>query len=547
MADDYNLRKDIDTVVRFIETLESTSELKELLNKQSDKFDIDLANEKLSTDLDKLSYDLTTFDNSLNALKGNLIDFNAELIDFDEDNTNLASDLSKLKDNLLIVLNTLTAFSGDLDRLTGELNGLDLQLNGDSTHDGFVDILQEIQVAIYGGNGYSDVSPSPSSLKGMLDSFGQQLQNIAAGDNKLALSLSQLTGYLTAFQGTLQQFRTKLSTELGSSVYNSLDDEIIKLIYSIASANQDIEEHKDLIEDVQDTIGSSTDTLSDGTLFGTLNNTSTVASAASSKANSVENTITNSVNPAINLIKNEDIPAINAMIGTVDVVNDGSLQEQLTATDGRVDDVNGIIGSSSDSSSANTIYGKIKDAKATASLANETADLAQQTASSAEQTANGVSSVVGLASQIDGTVIENINSALDGISESQVDISNLQGTMYKGTGSNYDPNATMTNPADGTLKKNIDETQSEIVIVQGDIFDVQQDIGEVDRAKGGSLQLQIATIVNEILYNTLPTCKIVATIDERDGLNPVFYKACYVTETGKYYEYTGDDILMGGT
>lgn len=326
MTDDYQLRKELDNYKWLFDELVKELErqgvvnLSELLDKFYDQSEIDIP-------LTKLSNDLTTLNTSLDVLQDSLVEFNGALIDFDEDNTNLEDDLTKLKDNLLDFLNVLGLLDVDLTQLQSSLSTLDIQINGDANTDGFVDTLTEIQTNI-------------GTLEGMLTDFGNQLSNVVAGDNALALSLSTLSGYLTTFKGDLSELQAQIISDYGQSIYDSLDEDLVKLIASITQANDDLDSHQDLLDGLNDTIGSDTDTLNDGTLFGVLNNTSSVASSASTKANSVESTINNTVTPTLNQVTQTDIPNVKSKMGYNNIPSGSTLQGQITTEKGRVDTIN---------------------------------------------------------------------------------------------------------------------------------------------------------------------------------------------------------------
>ena len=338
MSDEYQLRKDIDTLYdlvydneshqlrlvtkeefnRLIEGLPRNQGAVKLGTLFYDKSEVD-------TDLTVLNEDLTILSSSLDLLESSLIEFNGELIDFDDDNKNLKEDLTKLKNNLHYFTVALNKLTSDLTSFESELDTFDFQLNGDATHDGFADTLGKIQ-------------SSMGTLETKLDEFGDALADLDTGDTKLSLTLSQLTGYLTSFKGTLTEFRQKIIDDLGQSVYDGLDEQIIKLIGSITSANQDIEDHQDLIDDVQGTIGNPTDSAESGqdTLYGVLNDTSDVADTASQQASIITNTVNNTITPRINTIKNTDIPQLQ---GNIDDVQD-NVDSTNTRIDGTISSIN---------------------------------------------------------------------------------------------------------------------------------------------------------------------------------------------------------------
>lgn len=377
----YQDRKDIDRILDWI---------------NRNKYNID----DNSSALGRLDEDLTDFSSSLITLKGNLVSFNAKLIDFDEDNTNLDEDLNKLGENLEIFTNAVTTLSEDLTEFQSDLTGFDVQLNGDATHTGFATTLSNIQTAMYGGQGYDIEHPSPTSLKGQLVTFGQQLADLDTSDAKLALTLGTLSGYLSTFQGTLAEFRQQIIDDLGQSVYDGLDDEIIKLIGSITSANQDISDHQDLIDDVQDTIGDA-----NSGLVKQVNDTSTLANTTSTQANAIQNTVDNTLTPRVNQLRNTDVPAIQNILY-------GNGTEQSPST--------------------NSVLSNISDVQSGLATANSNIDDFDEILNG-----DGTSQNVGLISEVnttitqigdtqtDGTILYDIDKAKENISNNHSNLNQI--------------------------------------------------------------------------------------------------------------------------
>lgn len=526
MTDDYQLRKELDNYKWLFDELikelerQGVVNISELLDKFYDQSEIDIP-------LTKLSNDLTTLNTSLDVLQDSLVEFNGALIDFDEDNTNLEDDLTKLKDNLLDFLNVLGLLDVDLTQLQGELSTLDVQINGDSNNRGLADTLSELQLSI-------------GTLEGMLTDFGNQLSNVVAGDNALALSLSTLSGYLTTFKGDLSELQTQIISDYGQSIYDSLDEDLVKLIASITQANDDLDSHQDLLDGLNDTIGSDTDTLNDGTLFGVLNNTSSVASSASTKANSVESTINNTVTPTLNQVTQTDIPnvknkmgyssipsgstlqgqittekgrvdtinnttlpaigdridGVDGKIGDVDLVNDGSLQDQLTATNGAIDtitdtaipDVKSKMGYSN-IPSGSTLQGQITSANGNVTdVKNKMGYSSIPDNSTLQGQITAHDGVIGDTTDTgsDNTLFGLINKTIDDIGDVQDDIGDVT-------------------QLSGTVVANITTAQGNITTVQGDISDIQSDIGTVPT--GFTLQGQITAHDGDIntIDNSLNT------------------------------------------
>ena len=497
---EYDLRKDIDRFKHFLDVLEVNLQkqgindlnLMDMFDKFYDQSEVDVTNLQFSAHLTTLNNDLTGLSTALN-------EFNDALFHLDEANVDLETDLSELADNLSILTGMLDDFSSDLTDFQSDLNDFDFQLNGDATHDGFVDTLTSIQTAIGDEN-------TPSSLKGMLHDFGIALQGVASGDNALSLSLTTLSGYLTAFEGTLQEFKTQISNDLGSSVYDGLDEQVINLIYSIANTKQDVDAHKDELDDLSDMIGTDQDSLSDGTLYGVLNNTSSVASSASTTANTVSNTITNTISPQISSLDTASTNIKNKM-GYNNIPNGSTLQGQITSQ-------GNTIGTSSDSASANTLFGKVKNA---------------------QETADSVDTKVGEpTSTSTNTVFGSINNVVSSVGNVENAIDDVETKMYKGSNGT----GTMQSPANGTVKKLIDTAQS-------DISDVQTNIGDVDVDANNDLQSQILTLIG-LVQEMMPTVAEVDSLDDVAGgttsrgnrkvnYGNYAYNLIHTNDTNKYY------------
>lgn len=138
-------------------------------------------------EIDELITDLNTLTTDMTNLKNSLIRFNGELISFSADNHNLAENLSKLKENLKFVLDDVKI----LDAGLGE----------------FYDVLESFGIDI--------------------DEFVETLMG-------LNIDLNILQGYLSDFSGTLEQFDAKLRNELDEETYNKLNEDMVKLIWSIS-------------------------------------------------------------------------------------------------------------------------------------------------------------------------------------------------------------------------------------------------------------------------------------------------------------------------
>lgn len=506
---DWKTRHDIDQIKWASDELSrlfeanGVSTFRELFSKYYDQSVIDEKTSKLDLDLTSLRGNLNNLDGSLDALTGYLIDFNGELIDLNDDNTHLATDLYQLKDNLLMLLDALGLLDVDLTQLQSSLIELDEQINGDGTSDGFVDVLQAIQYSIYGEPPYTSDNPSPSSLKGMLNTFGNQLDNVIAGDNKLSLSLSTLSGYLETFKGSLSELEAQIIADYGQSTYDGLDTDLIKVIGAITEANDELDTHMGLIEDVNDTIGSSGDTLSDGTLYGVLNNTSDVASATSTQATNLQKTLysgangsgttsnpaNNTVMKNLNTVKDTDIPNVKNKMGFNDIPQNTTLQGQIDDAVDSVDTINNTTIPNL-SESINTVDGKIDGVGDRIDAVDGKVDDVNtiigdtsQVSGSIVQNITGIKTDIGNTSSIDGSIVSNINNVLNDISDVQSDIGDMSQLSNDLASSISDTQSNI-----GVVQENID-------VVQSDITDIQTDVGNVDVEVNSDLQTQILNIV----------------------------------------------------
>lgn len=202
MSNDFQLRKDIDKIDRFVSQLDTAiadkgyEGLDELLEEYGKSLEY----------LDILFTDMNTLSTDLKELQASLIEFNDALINFSDDNTNFASNLSKLKENLNKVLSQMedikegsAEFSDVLDDL-----GIDIStfvetlwgLNSDLTIlsecldafmddlDGFEDALEDAGIDTTGinedyaklvwavGNVRNRTTTAESNIDDLLDDIG---------------------------------------------------------------------------------------------------------------------------------------------------------------------------------------------------------------------------------------------------------------------------------------------------------------------------------------------------------------------------------------
>lgn len=301
MYDDYQLRKDINRVITFLNNLEKIEDddsilalLKEELGKYYDSSEVDVVTGKLNDDLTELH-------SSLGDLTDGLIEFNGELIAFDESNTNLKGDLSKLKQNLqkfTAAVNKLKVDLKGLDEKSDEFDedlwgegGLDERLtslgvkigNDDSGLvkglNDLTDGLDQLEDDVFGTNG---LSSQLSALEGTINNpttglaaqltgldsrvFGANgLSESIFGANGLASrigaaegglsnltdSLDTLVEFLTNFEGTLDDFEEALEEDSNIDT-SELNSSITALLGLIAGVKNDVDVVDGNLTDVSD-------------------------------------------------------------------------------------------------------------------------------------------------------------------------------------------------------------------------------------------------------------------------------------------------------
>ena len=322
--------------------------------------------------------------NDLTNLRRNLVSFNDLLMKFNGDSTGLAQDLTTFKGNLNTFLTSIDTFQTDLDEFRDELTDFDVALNGDEeTGDtGFVGLLDTFENYVYGkGEQYYDEEtqtyknctpdhPSESSLKGMLNALNKQIADMDEGDTKLALSLSKLSGYLTSFKGTLEELRAKIIHDHGVDYFNQLDEEAFKLIGSITSANNDISDHKQTLDETKSLIGTKNDSASDQqsqgkpvTVYGKLNDTTTTATATSEKATELTNIMYKGTGTDHDESATPEEPADGSLINgmnKLEVDIDGDESQGIVGLKDQTQNLDNKIGTAPTSTSDGTgILGKI--------------------------------------------------------------------------------------------------------------------------------------------------------------------------------------------
>lgn len=424
--EDYQLRHDIDRLRRFLDELEIlyNDKLGETDGRTlKDVFD-------MYYDQSEVESKSAVLKDSLKTLSESLIAFNQSLITFNGDTEALADDLTSLSTNL-------DNFLGDLSGLGESLELFDAQLNGGTvdgtTYTGFLSALNSLENYMYGkGETYNNQpctyqNPSPTSLKGLLNGLGEELQNLDSGDTQLSLTLSALSNKLSGYSDTLASFKAEIENEVGSETYEALNNELIELAYEIATSNTAISNHQTAIQTVQGKIGSS-DSTDTSTVFGKINGANSRIGAVEDSAEDLTNTLyagangtgstsspaTGTVMKNLNTVKNTDVPALQNQIHGGNPQNPTS-----TSVMGRIDTVQERIG---DEQTPNTIRYQIKD------IDNQINN---------EQTG----------------VIKQIEDVNDAYTELGDNLSNVSNHLYVGT--SLGANGTTADPYDGTVMKRL--------------------------------------------------------------------------------------------
>ena len=266
MYDDYQLRKDINRVITFLNNLEKIEDddsilalLKEELGKYYDSSEVDVISDKLNNDLEVL-------DDSLTDLTSSLVEFNDELISFDKDNNNLKTDLSKLKDNL-------HRFTSAVDGLNTDLSALDSSLTQLSSDvDGYADSIDDLLTAV--GDNNSGLVKSMNTLSATVGDANsglvKQANDTSSSVTKLGNDLTTLNGSLNTLSGTVGNNSSglvKQVNDLSSSVDN-LDSDLDTLDGNLTSLTGIVGSNSSgLVKDLND-LTSTVNSLDDD-IFGT--------------------------------------------------------------------------------------------------------------------------------------------------------------------------------------------------------------------------------------------------------------------------------------
>ena len=413
-------------------------------------------------------------------------------------------------------------------------------------------------------------------------------------NEKLTNDLTNLRRNLVSFNDLLMKFNgdsTGLAQDL-TSFRGNLND----FLNSVDEFHTDLVDYKDELDDFKDELtgeGGFTD------LLGTLETYMYGGEGYSYQnpsSNSLKGMLINLQDELGKIVSGDQQLAIdmadmvdflNGFTGTIDEfkaeldrsgidsskLNQGLLQlsyrvstmkTNVETHKGRLDDFDDLIGTETDSAKQgdNTVFGILNDTSDVADATSQKADTLDTKIGDANSgltkkindNISNVEDIQKLAYKgdsgtgtpedpVSNTIMGQIGDANSGltkqINDNIANVNDIQKLAYKGTSGTGTP----TNPVSNTIMGQIgNETQGTGIL--GDIKDINDNIGDVD-SNGGDLQTQIAKIVNDLIYGESMTCPIVETIEDRDNLNPRFYRVCYVKSTQKYYKYNGDDILGG--
>ena len=298
MSYDYQLRKDINRVITFLNNLEKIEDddsilalLKEELGKYYDSSEVDVVTGKLNDDLTELH-------SSLGDLTDGLVEFNGELIAFDESNTNLKGDLSKLKQNL-------QKFTAAVNKLKVDLKGLDEKSD-------------EFDEDLWGEGGLDE------RLTSLGVKIGNDDSGLVKGLNDLTDGLSKLENDVFGTNG-LSSSVSGLSAALGSDKSGLIKD-----------LNELDAYTKEFYDDVYGTNGLSTQL---STLEGVINNPTTGLAA---QVTGLDNRVFGTGGLSDNVFGTNGLSSqLSTLEGIINNPTTG-LAAQLTGLDSRVFGANGL-------------------------------------------------------------------------------------------------------------------------------------------------------------------------------------------------------------
>ena len=548
---------------------------------------------------------LTDLDNSINQFDDDVFGQNgldAQLTNLatvvGDNNSGLVKGLNDLDSNLtqldddVFGTNGLDSQLSNLARVVGDNNsGLVKGLNDlDSS-------LNQLDTNVFGQNG---LSTRLSTVEGNLSTVSNGLTSTDSDLKKLVYSLDKLSSYLTDFEGSLEDLQDEIDNDPNIDT-TKLNENMVALFGAIGEVKSNVS----TVE--TDMYGNGTsEQPAQGSLLSDMSTAKSNISSAQTSIGNVKTdlygqngTATNPANGSlkknVTTLKDTTVPAVqtalygngtasnpasDSTMGKINTVKtdlygngsatnpqSGSLKNNLnTLKDTTVPAVQDALygknsGGTATSPSANSTMGKITTVKndlygqngsATSPANGSLKKNIQTVQNDINNPNNGLKVLTNDVLDTIGEVGQS-GTVLDDIDKAHTHISNLQTISYGGEG------YSMNNPKAGSLKSDIDTSLEQmgdpsdtttgtifgdIYVVQGDIEGVKGDVGSVDVDNDGSLQEQIAHIVNTLLFGEGMFCITVATIAERDALNGRLNQYCYVESTGKYYEYT--EPLLGG-
>lgn len=492
MYDDYQLRKDINRVITFLNNLEKIEDddsilalLKEELGKYYDSSEVDVISDKLNNDLEVL-------DDSLTDLTGSLIEFNDELISFDKDNNNLKGDLSKLKDNL-------HRFTSAVDGLSTDLTALDTSLSNLSDDvDEYGDAISGLQSS--NSQLSSDLTSLDSSLTQLetdVDGYGTSIDNLlaAVGDNNSGLVKSLNT--LQTVVGDSNSGLVKQANDTSSSV-TQLGNDLTTLNGSLTTLSGTVGDNsKGLVKQVNDLSSSVDDFDSDlTTLDGNLSSLTGIVGSNSSGLVKDLNDLTSTVNSLDN-----------------NVFGTNGLASRLTATENSLGTTNSDLGKLV--YSLNTLSDYLTTFEGTLDEFEEELE-SNPNIDVSDLNAN----IVALFGVI-GSVKNDVSTVESDITQAQTDISNTNGSINNVKTDLYGtkvvdgqtvPKDPTDTPSNDSLKKNLQNVKTTVGDKSGglvkDLNDTSASIGNVktdlygtgtaSSPQAGSVKANVTAVKNTV-------------------------------------------------
>lgn len=482
MNTDYQLRKDIDSVIELADYLNNlveeagVSSFKDLFANFTTKSDSELNKAILNTDLNKLSKDLDGLNDDLNLLNEDLYDAEGHLKVTEED-------LNQAKESITALSNSLTQLDTDLNNAEADLEDIESELSTTKTNlnkalSDLTNLSNELssaknRITTAEGNitsanqSISNHQTSINNLNTELDDADSRLTATERDINSLRTSLTALDGsltiladMLTGFTGTLQEFDAELVKQ--GIDKTELNEDIYKLVSQICLVRQDISDTDQKIDD----------------------------------------TVTD-----INALDTSVVPNLKNKIDQAKASGD-TAQSQLSQTKTDLENLNDAV--------FPNLVGAIDDAQASG-------DTAQSNLTQAISDINNVTAQGGTFANLH-TSINNAQSAADdaqdNLDTSIADIENLTGNVFPNLKNHIET-------ARDDIDDIIDPNTGSLTIARQDISQVQTDIGSVETDTNGDLQSQILTIV-ELFEGIVP---IFGTVDV---LADSEYVGSGIVSTGDY-------------